>query len=89
MDIVMIFHSFFRQMPRLVLRLGCDWFHVHAFRYVTQVHHTMPTPLAMQSKAWVCICLLFGIMGLNTARQYGCLSLVSVVCCQVWVSAAG
>jgi len=89
MDVVVIFHSFFRQMPMIVLRLGCDWFLLHAFQYVMHDHHTMPTPVAAWFKAWVCGCLLFGIVGLNTARQYGCLSLVSVDCCQVGVSTAG
>jgi hypothetical protein len=89
MDIVMIFHSFFRQITSEVLRLGCDWFIVHAFQYVMHDHHTRPTPMATWSKVEVCSCLLFGIVGLNTARQYGCLSLVRVECCQVGVSAVG
>ena len=69
MDVVMIFHSFFRQMPRIVLRLGYDRFLVHAFQYVRHDHHTMPTPVAAWSKAWVCGCLLFAIVGLNTAGR--------------------
>ena len=40
-----------------------------------------PIPVAAQYKAWVCGHLLAGIVGLN-----GCLSLVSVMCCQAEVS---
>jgi hypothetical protein len=43
-----------------------------------------PIPGAVRSKAWVCGRLLTGIAGSNPAG--GCLSVVSVVCCQVVVS---
>jgi hypothetical protein len=46
----------------------------------------MPIPVAVRSKAWVCGRSLVGIAGSNPARGHGCLSLVSVVCCQVDVS---
>jgi hypothetical protein len=42
--------------------------------------------MAARYKAWVCSLSLAGIAGSNTA---GCLSLVSVVCCKVEVSATG
>ena len=43
--------------------------------------------MAARSKALVCGRLLSGIAGSNPAGGHGCLSLVSVVCCQVEVSA--
>ena len=44
--------------------------------------------MAAQSKAWVCGRSLVGIAGSNPAGGGdGCLSVVSVVCCQVEVSA--
>jgi hypothetical protein len=42
-----------------------------------------------RSKAWVCDRSHVGIAGSNPARRHECLSLVSVVCCQVQVSATG
>jgi hypothetical protein len=48
----------------------------------------MPIPMAARSKAWVCGRKLAGIVGSDRWGQ-GCLSLVSVVCCQVEVSASG
>jgi hypothetical protein len=45
--------------------------------------------VAVRSKAWVCGRSLTGILGSNPAGGHGCLSLVSVVCCQVEVSATG
>jgi hypothetical protein len=43
--------------------------------------------VATRSKAWVCGRSLDGIVGSNPAGSHGCLSLVSVVCFQVNVSA--
>jgi len=40
-------------------------------------------------KAWVCGRPLAGIVGSNPAGGHGCLSLLSVVCCQVKVCATG
>ena len=48
-----------------------------------------PTPVTAQSKAGVYSRLLAGIAGSNAFGGHGCLSLVSVVCCQVEVSASG
>ena len=45
--------------------------------------------MAVWSKASVCGHWLTGIAGSNPARRHGCLSLVSVVCRQVEVSASG
>ena len=46
-------------------------------------------PVAAPSKAWVCGRSLAGIVGSNPPGGHGCLSVVSVVCCQVEVSASG
>ena len=43
----------------------------------------MPIPVAAHSKAWVCGHSLAGNVGSNPAEDYGCLSVVSVVCCNV------
>jgi hypothetical protein len=48
-----------------------------------------PIPAVARSKAWVCGRSLAGIVGSNPAGGHGCLSLVSVVCSQVEVSASG
>ena len=45
--------------------------------------------MATQTKAWVCGHSLAGIAGSNPAGDTGYLSLVSLVCCQVEVSASG
>ena len=45
--------------------------------------------MAAQSKAWVWGRSLAGIASSNPAGGHGCLSLMSVVCCQVEVSATG
>jgi hypothetical protein len=46
-------------------------------------------PVAVQSRAWVCCHSLAEIVGVNPARHNGCLSLVSVMCCQVEVTVMG
>jgi len=43
--------------------------------------------VAAGSKAWACGRLLAGIVSSNPSRGHGCLSVVSVVCRQVEVSA--
>jgi hypothetical protein len=48
-----------------------------------------PFLVTARSKAWVCGCSLAEIVGSNPAWGQGYLSLVSVVCCQVEVSALG
>ena len=53
--------------------------------FCNNVKHRL-IPVAAESMAWVCGCLLAGILGLNPAGGNGCLYLVSVVCCQVEVS---
>jgi hypothetical protein len=54
-----------------------------------QVLINKPIPVAVRSKAWVCGCSFAGIVVSNPPQGHGCLSLVSVVCCQVEVSATG
>jgi hypothetical protein len=51
--------------------------------------HLCPIPVNAQSKALVCGRLFAGIVGSNPAGSHGCLSLVSVLRCQVEVSASG
>ena len=46
-------------------------------------------PVTARSMAWVCGHSLAGIAGSNPIGRNGCLSLVSVVCCQVEFSATG
>jgi len=45
--------------------------------------------LAAPSKMWFCGHSLFGIVLSKPAGERGCLSVVSVVCCQVEVCAMG
>jgi hypothetical protein len=45
----------------------------------------LPIPVSARSKAWVCGLSLAWTVGSNRARGHGCLSVVSVVCCQVEV----
>ena len=47
----------------------------------------LPVPVAARSKAWVWGRWLAGIAGFESRRGHGYLSVVSVVCCQVEVSA--
>ena len=47
----------------------------------------MPVPVAARSKAGVCGRSLAGIVGSNPTGGMNVLSLVSVVCCQVEISA--
>jgi len=49
----------------------------------------MPVSVAAPSKTWVYGRSLAGIVGLNPAAGNGCLSVFSVVYCQVEVSATG
>ena len=46
-----------------------------------------PVPVAARSKAYVCGRSPAEIVGSNPTRGHGCLSVVTVVCCQVEVSA--
>jgi hypothetical protein len=49
----------------------------------------MPIPVAVRSKAWVFGRSLTRIVGSNHSGGHGCLSVVSVVSCQVEISATG
>jgi len=51
------------------------------------INHCLPVQVAARSKVYVCGRLPAGIVGSNSSRGYGCLSVVSVVCCQVEVYA--
>jgi hypothetical protein len=48
---------------------------------------TIPVP--GQSKAWVCCPFACWDCGFESSRGHGCLSRMSVLCCQVEVSALG
>ena len=48
----------------------------------------MPVPVAARSKACFCIRSPAEILGSNSSGGHGCLSVVSVVCCQVEVCAS-
>ena len=48
-----------------------------------------PIPVAIQSKVWVCGPSLCWDCGFESRRGHGYLSLVSVVCCHVEMSATG
>ena len=49
----------------------------------------MPIPVSKLSEVGVCRLSLAGIAGSHPAGGWGCLYLVSIVCCQVEVSATG
>jgi hypothetical protein len=49
----------------------------------------MPILVAARSKAWFCSCPLAGIADSNPAGGMDVLFLLSVVCCQVELSASG
>ena len=53
------------------------------------MYFCLPIQVTERSKASVCGRSLAGIEGSNPAGVNGCLSVVSVVCCQVDVSATG
>ena len=55
---------------------------------VCNLYCLLPIPVAARSKAWVCGRSLTGIVGSNSAGGMD-VSFVSVVCCQVEVSASG
>ena len=63
-----------------------EWLRV---RFPTGLLAQKPTPVAARPEARVCSCSLAGISGFESRRKRGCLSLVSVVCCQVEVSVSG
>jgi hypothetical protein len=50
------------------------------------VMKSVKVPVAVRAKALVCGCSFAEIVGSNPAVRYACLSVVSVVCCQVEVS---
>jgi len=54
---------------------------------MTRNNLTAPVPVAARSKASVCGRSPAEFVGSNPIRGHGCLSVVSVVCCQVEVSA--
>jgi hypothetical protein len=61
---------------------------VFTVRYELDIYVYMPVPVAARSKALVCGRSSAEIVGSNPVGGHGCLSVVSVVCCQIEVSAA-
>jgi len=61
----------------------CSDFQYAFLLLVTVFINTELIPVAVRSKVWVCSCLLAGIVGLR-----GCVSVVSVLYCQVVVCAS-
>ena len=60
---------------------------MHIHTYLCRVCMYVPVPVAARSKELVCGRSPAEIMGSNPTGGNGCLSVVSVVCCQVEVSA--
>ena len=58
-------------------------------RYCSSHSTVCPKKVTVRSEAWVCDHSLPGIAGSNPAWNMGCLSVVSVVCCQAQFSASG
>ena len=58
-------------------------------KYWKHYKNILSISVAARSKAWVCSRSLAGICGFNSPYGDDCLSVVSVVCCQVEVSATG
>jgi hypothetical protein len=54
-----------------------------------RLNRSLPNLLAARSKAQVYGCSLAGIVGYNAPGGHGCLSVVTVVCCQVQVYVTG
>jgi hypothetical protein len=63
--------------------------HSAAQSHITMANKSSPVPVAARPKAWVYGCSLAGVAGSNPTDGMDVLSLVSVVCCQVEVSASG
>ena len=57
------------------------------FVYTGPVELIQSVPVAARSKAWVCGRSPAEIVGSNPTGDHGCMSVASVVCCQVEVSA--
>ena len=57
--------------------------------YRSCMYLNMSVPVAARSKAWVCGRSPAETVGSNPIGGHGCLSVVSVVCCQVEVCATG
>jgi hypothetical protein len=64
------------------------WIRTESRNYLV-ITFPMPIPVAARSKTWVCCRSVAGTVGSNPAGGHGCLSILSVVCCQVEVSATG
>jgi hypothetical protein len=59
------------------------------FYFVKAKRIYLQIPVAARSKAYVCSHSHAEIVGSNPTGGHGCLSVVSVLCCQLEVSASG
>jgi hypothetical protein len=75
---------------KLTARHGkIQWVQFLYFFFSWYYGYVRTIPVAARSKAWGLRPLVFWDFGFESRRGHGCLSLVSVVCCQVEVSASG
>ena len=76
--------DFNRRFLDVVRNTGTFWGY---FSYLVVLMNWL-IPVIARPKVWVCGRWLDGIAGSNPAWGHGCLSVVSIVCCQVEVSAS-
>jgi hypothetical protein len=50
-------------------------------KYIYITPYFLPVSVAARSKAWICGCLLVGIVGSNPVGGHECQHVVSIVCC--------
>ena len=74
-------------LPRIGVFVSIYYSIFHTTIYFTKQHSSL-IPVAARSKAWVCGRSLTGIAGSKPTWGKDVLSVVSVVCCQLEVSAA-
>ena len=93
-DVTMLFpvyplHSLsvYPVLAKLVISVIPIWPTATPYLFFSPYNQQLPVPVAARSKAWVCGPSLAGIVGSNPAGAW--MFVVSVVCCQVEVSASG
>jgi hypothetical protein len=62
-------------------------YNAYVLEFYDMIYFNVPVPVAARSKALVCGRSPAEILGSNPTGGYGCLAVVSVVCCLVEVSA--
>ena len=79
---------FNKRIRNFLMTINCCT--LHRFRQRSDdIKWSQPIPVAARSKVWVCGRLACWDCGFESHRGHGYLSVVSVVCCQVEVSASG